>query len=49
LLDEARQMTKKCMFALNIGVLAGMTISYNAYQMSLASKAAPVIDGLTGN
>lgn len=32
----------------NIGDLAGVTIGYKAYQMSLNSKAAPVIDGLTG-
>ncbi|MEP1447463.1 MAG: M13-type metalloendopeptidase [Paraglaciecola sp.] len=33
----------------NIGDLAGVTIGYKAYQMSLEGKAAPVIDGLTGN
>ncbi|GAC17540.1 M13 family metallopeptidase [Paraglaciecola arctica] len=33
----------------NIGDLAGVTIGYKAYQMSLEGKVAPVIDGLTGN
>jgi len=33
----------------NIGDLAGVTIGYKAYQMSLDGEAAPVIDGLTGN
>ena len=33
----------------NIGDLAGVTIGYKAYQMSLDDKGAPVIDGLTGN
>ncbi|WP_339726161.1 M13-type metalloendopeptidase [uncultured Paraglaciecola sp.] len=33
----------------NIGDLAGVTIGYKAYQMSLEGKDAPVIDGLTGN
>ncbi len=32
----------------NIGDLAGVTIAYNAYQMSLQGKPAIVIDGLTG-
>jgi len=33
----------------NIGDLAGVTIGYKAYQMSLDGKDATVIDGLTGN
>jgi putative endopeptidase len=33
----------------NIGDLTGLTISYRAYQVSLAGKPAPVIDGLTGD
>lgn len=32
----------------NIGDLAGVTIGYKAYQMSLMGKEAPVIDNLTG-
>jgi putative endopeptidase len=32
----------------NIGDLGGLTIAYKAYQISLAGKASPVIDGLTG-
>ena len=32
----------------NIGDLGGLTIGYKAYQISLAGKPAPVIDGLTG-
>jgi putative endopeptidase len=33
----------------NIGDLAGLTIAYDAYQKSLGGKAAPVIDGVTGD
>lgn len=33
----------------NIGDLAGVTIGYKAYQMSLEGKTSPVIDGLTGD
>jgi len=33
----------------NIGDLTGVTISYQAYHMSLNGKAAPVIDGLSGD
>ena len=33
----------------NIADLAGLTISYNAYKLSLGGKPAPVIDGLTGD
>ena len=33
----------------NIADLAGMTIAYKAYQLSLNGKPAPVIDGLTGD
>ena len=32
----------------NIGDLGGLTIAYKAYQISLAGKAAPVIDGFSG-
>ena len=32
----------------NIADLAGLTIAYNAYQLSLAGKPAPVLDGMTG-
>jgi len=32
----------------NIGDLAGLTISYRAYQMSLDGQEAPVLDGMTG-
>lgn len=32
----------------NIGDLAGVTIGYKAYQMSLDGKEPPVLDGLTG-
>jgi len=32
----------------NIGDLAGLTMAYRAYQLSLAGKPAPVIDGFTG-
>ena len=32
----------------NIGDLGGLAIAYKAYQISLAGKASPVIDGLTG-
>jgi putative endopeptidase len=33
----------------NIGDLAGVSIGYKAYQMSLDGKTAPVIDGLSGD
>ncbi|MFM8937882.1 MAG: M13 family metallopeptidase [Actinomycetota bacterium] len=33
----------------NIGDLGGATIAYKAYKIALAGKAAPVIDGLTGD
>jgi predicted metalloendopeptidase len=33
----------------NIGDLSGLTISYAAYQASLAGGEAPVIDGMTGD
>jgi len=32
----------------NIGDLAGLTMAYRAYELSLAGKPAPVIDGFTG-
>jgi putative endopeptidase len=32
----------------NIADLAGLTIAYGAYQLSLAGKPAPVVDGFTG-
>jgi putative endopeptidase len=33
----------------NIGDLGGLNMAYHAYQLSLAGKPAPVIDGLTGD
>ena len=33
----------------NIGDLAGLTIAYNAYKLSLGGKTPPVIDGFTGD
>ena len=33
----------------NIGDLGGLTIAYQAYQLSLKGKPAPVIDDFTGN
>ncbi len=33
----------------NIGDLAGLTVAYEAYQISLGGKPAPVIDGFTGD
>jgi putative endopeptidase len=32
----------------NIGDLGGLTIGYKAYQISLAGKSSPVVDGFTG-
>jgi putative endopeptidase len=33
----------------NIADLAGLTASYDAYKLSLGGKAAPTVDGLTGD
>jgi putative endopeptidase len=33
----------------NIGDMSGLEVAYEAYKMSLNGKAAPVIDGLTGD
>jgi putative endopeptidase len=33
----------------NIGDLGGLSVAYHAYQLSLKGKAAPVLDGLTGD
>ncbi|MBC2664412.1 M13 family metallopeptidase [Novosphingobium flavum] len=33
----------------NIGDLGGLSLAYRAYHLSLGGKAAPVIDGLTGD
>jgi predicted metalloendopeptidase len=33
----------------NIGDLAGLSIAYQAYRLSLGNQTAPVIDGLTGD
>lgn len=33
----------------NIGDLSGMTVAYDAYQLSLHGRKAPVLDGLTGD
>jgi putative endopeptidase len=33
----------------NIADLAGLTIAYNAYKLSLGGKEAPVLDGMTGD
>ena len=33
----------------NIADLAGLTVAYDAYKLSLGGKPAPVIDGLTGD
>ena len=33
----------------NIGDMSGLEVAYEAYKISLGGKAAPVIDGLTGD
>jgi putative endopeptidase len=33
----------------NIGDMSGLEVAYEAYKMSLGGKAAPVVDGLTGD
>ena len=33
----------------NIGDLGGMAVAYDAYQLSLGGKPAPMIDGMTGD
>jgi putative endopeptidase len=46
---EGQNINGKLTLGENIGDLAGVAIGYKAYQMSLNSKVAPVIDGLTGD
>jgi len=33
----------------NIADIGGLTVSYNAYQLSLNGKEAPILNGFTGN
>lgn len=45
---EDQHINGKLTLGENIGDLAGVTISYKAYQMSLDNQEATIIDGLTG-
>lgn len=48
--EEAQDVTVNGALTIgeNIGDLGGLTIAYKAYQISLAGKPSPVIDGLSG-
>jgi putative endopeptidase len=46
---EGQKVNGELTLGENIGDLAGVTIGYRAYQMSLQGKEAAVIDGLTGD
>lgn len=45
---EGQKVNGELTLGENIGDLAGVTIGYKAYKMSLDGKEAPIIDGLTG-
>ncbi len=46
---EKMQVNGELTLGENIGDLAGITVAYNAYQLALNGKEAPVIDGFTGD
>jgi endothelin-converting enzyme len=45
---DNRPLNGKLTLGENIGDLSGMAVAFKAYQISLAGKQAPVIDGFTG-
>ena len=46
---EGYKVNGKLTLGENIGDIAGLSIAYKAYQLSLNGKKPPVIDGFTGN
>ncbi|XXF75438.1 M13 family metallopeptidase [Myxococcaceae bacterium GXIMD 01537] len=46
---EGMNVNGKLTLGENIGDLSGLTVAHSAYRLSLEGKAAPVIDGFTGD
>jgi endothelin-converting enzyme/putative endopeptidase len=48
-LIEGQRLNGNLAVAESLGDLAGLSVAYRAYQLSLGGKPAPVLDGLTGD